>query len=391
MSGPLSDITILDLTSVISGPLATGILADQGARVIKVESLTGDTMRRGGAVKSGVSSLFSSMNRNKESIAIDLQKPEGVELIKKLAARSDVCLQNYRPGVVEKLGIGFEDLAKINPDIVYASISGVGATGPYAGRRVYDPVIQAYAGYADAQRGGGRPDLIKMMICDKVTSLTMAQAITAALYDRKNTGKGQHVEVSMLEACLYFIWPDRMMGQSFVGQPDTPGGDIAALYQTLETADGFITFISVQLGEFHALCRALDRHDWTQDPRFADIVSMYTNMGPFFPTLMAEIKKWKTDDLVERMIQEDVPFGVVLNRDEILDDPQVNATGILKTFSHELAGEMRHVNRNARFSNSETGIRTAAPGLGEHAEAILTEIGLSNEQIEPLRQAGVIL
>ena len=216
MSGPLSDLLILDLTSVISGPLATSILADQGARVIKVESPTGDSMRHAGAVKGGISSLFSSINRNKESIVLDLRKPEAIEIVNRIAADADVCVQNYRPGVVEKLGISYEHLKQINPSLIYASISGVGAEGPYSGRRVYDPVIQAYAGFASAQKVNGEPSLVKMMICDKVTALTMSQAITAALYDRKNTGKGQHVEVSMLEASLYFIWPDRMLDQSFV-------------------------------------------------------------------------------------------------------------------------------------------------------------------------------
>ncbi len=391
MSGPLSDVTILDLTSVISGPLATGILADQGARVIKVEALTGDAMRMGGALKAGVSSLFSAMNRNKQSIAVNLQSAEGVEIIKTLAREADVCIQNYRPGVVEKLGIGYDDLRAINPELIYASISGVGADGPYAGRRVYDPVIQAHAGFANAQKVDDKPDLIKMMICDKVTSLTTAQAITAALYDRKNTGTGQHVEVSMLEACLYFIWPDRMMAESFVDTPDFPGGDITGMYRTLPTKDGHITFICVQLGEFHAMCRALDRHDLVDDPRCADVPSLYTNMAELFVEIVAEIGKWTTDELVERMEKEDVPFGVVLDGDGILNDPQVEAQQILQTFDDALAGKMRLVGRNSRFSNHDTGIRSPAPTLGEHAEDVLGAAGYSGDQIEGLRTSGVIL
>jgi len=277
VTGPLSDVTVLDLTSVISGPLATSILADQGARVIKVESPNGDSMRMAGALKGGVSSLFSSINRNKESIALDLRAPEAIEIINKIAARADICIQNYRPGVVEKLGIGYEHLKKINPELIYASISGVGAEGPYSGRRVYDPVIQAYAGFASAQTANGEPGLIKMMICDKVTSLTMAQAITAALYDRKNTGKGQHVEVSMLEASLYFIWPDRMLDQSFVDQPDFEGGDLTALYRAAPTQDGHITFMTLQLDEFHGLARAIGKPEWTEDPRFQELMSMHAH------------------------------------------------------------------------------------------------------------------
>ncbi|MGV0036680.1 MAG: CaiB/BaiF CoA transferase family protein [Candidatus Azotimanducaceae bacterium WSBS_2022_MAG_OTU7] len=391
MTGPLSDVTILDLTSVISGPLATSILADQGARVIKVESPSGDSMRRAGAIKGGVSSLFSSINRNKESIALDLRKPEAIEIINKIAAQADVCIQNYRPGVVEKLGIGYEHLKRINPELIYASISGVGSEGPYSHRRFYDPVIQAYAGFASAQTVNGEPGLVKMMICDKVTSLTMSQAITAALYDRKNTSKGQHVEVSMLEASLYFIWPDRMLDQSFVDIPDSEGGDLTARYQAVPTRDGHITFMTLQLDEFHGLARAIGKPEWTKDPRFLDLMSMYTHYGDIYEEMFEQIGTWETAPLVERLASEDVPFGVVLDPDNILLDPQIQAHQIIRTFEDSMAGTVRHVNRNSRFSSHDTGIRSPAPRLGEHAKSILTEFGYSEADIEPLQTSGVVL
>lgn len=391
MTGPLSAVTILDLTSVISGPLATSILADQGARVIKVESPRGDSMRMAGAIKGGVSSLFSSINRNKESIALDLSKPEAIKIINKIAAQADICIQNYRPGVVEKLGIGYDQLKKINPELIYASISGVGAEGPYSRRRVYDPVIQAYAGFAAAQTTNGEPSLVKMMICDKVTSLTMAQAITAALYDRKNTGKGQHVEVSMLEASLYFIWPDRMLDQSFVDKPDLEGSDLTALYKAAPTLDGHITFMTLQLDEFHGLARAVGKPEWAEDPRFQELMSMYTHYSEIFPELLAQIGTWKTAPLVERLTNEDVPFGVVLDPDNILLDPQVQAHQIIKTFEDSAAGSMRHVNRSSRFSTHDTGIYSPAPRLSEHAKTILAEFGYSDAEVETLQSAAVVL
>ena len=391
MSGPLSDITILDLTSVISGPLATSILADQGARVIKVESPAGDSMRHAGAVKGGISSLFSSINRNKESIALDLRKPEAREIINRIAEEADVCVQNYRPGVVEKLGISYEHLKQINPSLIYASISGVGAEGPYSGRRVYDPVIQAYAGFASAQKVNGQPSLVKMMICDKVTALTMSQAITAALYDRKNTGKGQHVEVSMLEASLYFIWPDRMLDQSFVDSPDSPGGDLTARYQAVPTQDGYITFMTLQLDEFHGIARAIGKIEWTKDPRFQDLISMYSHYEDIYEDLIEQIGSWKTETLAQRLTDEDVPFGVVLDPDDILLDPQVDTQHIIKTFEDSVAGDMRHVNRSSRFSNTITGIRFQAPRLGEHGNKILKELGYKDSEIQPLLSRGVVL
>jgi len=391
VTGPLSGVTILDMTSVISGPLATSILGDQGARVIKVESPNGDSMRMAGAIKGGMSSLFSAINRNKESIALDLRKPEAIEIVNKIAARADICMQNYRPGVVEKLGIGYDDLKKINPELIYASISGVGAEGPYSQRRVYDPVIQAYAGFASAQTTNGEPGLIKMMICDKVTSLTMAQAITAALYDRKNTGKGQHVEVSMLEASLYFIWPDRMLNQTFVDKPDSEGGDLTALYQAVPTLDGHITFMTLQLDEFHGLARAIGRPEWAEDPRFQELMSMHTHYSEIYQDLLTQIGTWDTATLVQRLTNEDVPFGVVLDPDNILLDPQIQAHQVIKTFEDSMAGSMRHVNRSSRFSNHNTGIRSPAPRHSEHAEPILKEFGYSETDIEPLQSAGAIL
>ena len=391
MNGPLSDVTVLDLTSVLSGPLSTAILADQGARVIKVESLAGDTVRVIGTMKAGVSSLFSSVNRNKESIAVNLQTSEGVDIIKRLTKKADICIQNYRPGVVEKLGIGFQDLKAVKPDIIYVSVSGVGSSGPDAGRRVYDFVIQAQAGFADVQRVGDRPDLIKMAICDKITALTTAQAVTAALYERKSTGRGQHVEVSMLEASLYFIWPDRMSRQTFVDEPELPGGEMTDMFRVLPTADGYITFICVKLGEFRAMCRALNRHDLADDPRCADTPSLYANMSDLFSEVVMEISRWKTDDLIERMNEEDVPYGIVQDGNDILADPQVHAQGILQTIEHELAGTMRMVGRSARFSNHEIGVRTPPPSLGEHGDRVLAQAGYVASEIAMFRSKGVIL
>ncbi len=280
---------------------------------------------------------------------------------------------------------------RINPELIYASISGVGSEGPYSHRRVYDPVIQAYAGFASAQTVNGEPGLVKMMICDKVTSLTMSQAITAALYDRKNTSKGQHVEVSMLEASLYFIWPDRMLDQSFVDIPDTEGGDLTARYQAVPTRDGHITFMTLQLDEFHGLARAIGKPEWTKDPRFLDLMSMYRHYGDIYEEMFEQIGTWKTAPLVERLTSEDVPFGVVLDPDNLLLDPQIQAHQIIRTFEDSMAGTMRHVNRSSRFSNHDTGIRSPAPRLGEHTKSILTEFGYSEADIEPLQTSGVVL
>lgn len=375
MSGPLSGITILDLTSVISGPMATAVLADQGARVIKIENPRGDSMRMGGAVHKGVSSLFNALNRNKEAIVLDLQTPEGVTALKTLAEQADILVQNYRPGVMDRLGIGYADLKQVNPSLVYGSISGVGAHGPYADRRVYDPVIQAFAGYTHAQAVDGEPNLIKMMVCDKITALTAAQALSAAYIDRLKTGVGQHVEISMLEACLYFIWPDRFFAESFVEPPEFPGIDITTMYRTLATQDGHITLICVQLDEFQGLTRALNRTDWLEDPRFADLPSMYMNFSALVDDIAQEVKKWATADLSQRLVTEDVPHGIVLSEADILKDPQVNAADVIETIEHPEAGQMRIVGRNARFSEHSPEPARAAKSLGADNLSILESFG----------------
>ncbi len=375
--GPLQGLTILDLTSVISGPLATAILADQGARVIKVENPSGDSMRLGGALRNGVGSLFTNLNRNKEGIVLDLQTAQGVAAVKQLVASCDVLIQNYRPGVMDRLGLGYEALREINPGLVYTSINGVGSTGPYADRRVYDPVIQAFAGFAAAQSQDGQPDLIKMMVCDKITSLTASQAICAAVIDKMNSGEGQHVEISMLEACLYFIWPDRFFAESFVETPDFPGADITAMYRTLATRDGFITMICVQLGEFQGLCRALGRTDWLEDERFADLPSMYMNFSQLAGSIEEEVAKRDTRTLSAAMVEHDVPHGVVLNPEAIIDNDQVKAAEIIQILDDPAAGPMRHVARNARFSRSTKTPARHAPRLGESTAAIAKEFGLS--------------
>ena len=376
MSGPLTGITVLDLTSVISGPLATAILADQGARVIKVENPSGDSMRMGGALNRGVSSLFTALNRNKDSIVLDLQQESGISAIKSMAASVDILIQNYRPGVMERLGIGYSDLKAINPQLIYVSINGVGTHGPYSDRRVYDPVIQAFAGFASAQAMNGQPELIKMMVCDKITALTAAQAVTAAYIERLTSGHGQQVEISMLEACLYFIWPDRFFSESFVETPEWPGADITTMYRTLATQDGHVTLICVQHGEFQGMCRALARPDWIADPRFADLPSMYANFSQLVDDIAQEVAKWSTADLSARFAAEDVPHGIVLTPAEIINDPQVKASEIISVIEDPVAGAMRLVARNARFGNHSPNPIRAAPALGASNALIREEFKL---------------
>src|SRR5579862_1737930 len=235
MPGPLFGYRIVDLTSNVSGPLATMILADQGAEVIKVESPGGDATRAGGS------------GRNRRSIVLDLKKPAAVEVLLRLVAGADVFVQNFRPGVAERLGVGEDRVRAAAPRIVYVSISGFGEIGPYADRPAYDPVIQGFSGLATIQAGSdeARPRLLRTILPDKLTAITASQAITAALLARERSGEGQHVRLSMLEAVMAFLWPSDMGSQTFVGAGDK-GGPVrqeaaSAIDLIYETADGYIT------------------------------------------------------------------------------------------------------------------------------------------------------
>ena len=224
MAGPLNGVRILDLTTMVSGPMATMMLADQGADVIKIESPRGDHMRHVSAMNKGMSASFLSCNRSKRGLALDIKKPEGLAIVKDLVATADVLVQNFRPGAIERMGLGEDVVREIRPDIVFVSISGFGETGPYAGQRVYDPVIQALCGLADIQTdyATGQPRMVRTIIPDKTTAVAAAQAITAALFARTQTGEGQHVRLAMLDIMVAYLWPEAISSLTFVGKEIDP-------------------------------------------------------------------------------------------------------------------------------------------------------------------------
>ena len=392
MTGPLAGYRVVDLTSVISGPLATSLLGDQGADVIKVEALTGDSLRLGGDLRGGMSSMFAALNRSKRGMAVNVREPEGREIVLKLAADADVVIQNYRPGVVERLGLGPADLRAVNPRLVYASINGVGADGPYAGRRIYDPVIQAMTGYAAGQANAttGAPELIRMMVCDKITALTAAQAVTAALLHRERTGEGQDVEIAMLEACLWFVWPDRMAGPSFVGDADVVGPDIASGYRLYPTADGHIAIIAIQMQEMHALFHAVGRADLVDDPRCADLPTLYQNFADLRVLLEEATRGFTTAALAPRLAEHDVPFGTVLAGEEILLDEQVRHREAVLEYEHPAGGSMRGARPPQRFSASPAAMARPAPLPGEHTDEVLGTLGYDVATIADLRARAVV-
>jgi crotonobetainyl-CoA:carnitine CoA-transferase CaiB-like acyl-CoA transferase len=391
--GPLAGIRVIDLSSMLSGPWATMILADQGADVIKVEEPErGDHTRSLSNRHKGFSAQFLNINRNKRSVVIDLKAPEGRDLLKRLATGADVLVQNFRPGVVDRLGIGEDAIRAIAPGIVYVSISGFGEKGPYAKKPTYDPIIQALSGLTSVQGGSdkARPRLIRTVLPDKLTAVTAAQAIAAALVAKLKTGKGQHVRLSMLDAVLAFLWASDMGLQTFVGQK--VDGRTAASFIDLiyETADGFMTVAVMSDKEWVALSRALQRPEWLDDERFKSPALRDQNIDARLQLTQDVLETRTTEEWLERLEAEGVPCAPVLTRDQVLQHPQVQASGILMESEHHVVGRIRQARAAARFAATPTSLRRGAPGHGEHTAEVLAELGLTGRDVEALRERGIV-
>lgn len=399
-TGPLRGIRILDLTTMASGPWATSILGDQGADVIKIEAPgTGDLLRQIGKSRGGLSAVFGSLNRSKRSLVLDLSSEQGVALFDRLAAGADVIVQNYRPGVVERLGIGAERLCALHPQLVYVSISGFGETGPLAQRPVYDSVMQAYSGVAASQAdpSDGTPRFVQNIVCDKGTALTVSQAITAALLARARGDGGQHLRLSMLHASIAFLWPDVMQHLTYLDddldekQPDASAGTSRPTLPSIRrTADGFVTFTAIGDAEFARLCAALDRPDLLGDPRFADAGPRAAHAAELSEIVNPLVAGMSTARLVARLEAEQLPHAVVNTLESLHEDVQVRATGVLAETVHPAAGRQRQPTPPARFEGTPSSVLRLAPMLGEHTRELLTEIGVSPAELDALDQAGVI-
>jgi len=391
MPGPLHGYRIVDLTSNVSGPLATMILADQGAEVIKVEAPEGDHTRAGRG-RGGFSATFLNNNRNKRSITLDLKAAGAVSALLRLAAGADVFVQNFRPGVAERLGVGEAAIREVAPDIVYVSISGFGEVGPYAQKPVYDPLIQGFSGLATVQAGSdeARPRMLRTILPDKLTAITASQAITAALLARERTGKGQHVRLSMLEAVLAFLWPSDMAGQTFVDNEPARQEAASSIDLIYETADGYMT-VAVQTDrQWAGLAGALGHPEWCDDERFKTAALRAENVEARLELTQQALRRGTTAEWLERIGAAQVPCAPVLTRNEVIRHPQVEALGLLVEYDHPSAGRLRQTRNAARFSGIPAEIRRGAPALGADTEAVLGELGYSKSDIAVLRADGAI-
>ena len=393
MSGPLAGVRIVDLTSMVSGPTTTMLLADQGADVIKVENPRGgDHTRMVSTSRNGFTASFVNNNHNKRSVTLNLKDPRGVEILKRLARDADVLVQNYRPGVVDRIGIGEAVIRAVAPSIVYVSISGFGETGPYAQKPVYDPLVQAISGLTTVQAGSDevRPRLVRTILPDKLTGYAAAQAITAALFARARTGEGQHIRLSMLDTVVAFLWGSDMGAHTFVGDElprETAQSFIDLIY---ETSDSYISVAVQSDKEWAALCRAFDRPEWLDDPRFVTAALRQDNIDDRLALTQEVLRTASTAEWLERLEAEDVPCAPTLRRREVIRHPQIVTNEILVEREHPIAGTLRQARPAPRFSGTPTSSRHPAPGLGQHTREILLEAGLAETEIEALASEGVI-
>ncbi len=388
-TGPLAGIRVLDLSTIVSGPLCAQILGDLGAEVIKVETPMGDTSRMLSIdPEVAESGLFVQFNRNKRSIVLDLKQDAAREAFFALAKQADVLIEHYRPRVAVRLAIGYEKLRQENPGLIYAAISGFGPDGPYSDQPAYDMVIQGMSGFAKLLGGEDTPKLVSNLFADKTSGVTAAWAVLAALFARERQGgRGQKIEVPMIDAFATFVLPDSFAGQTF-GPREEDTSLAEKLYRAWPTKDGHVAMIAIEDRQFEALCRTLDREDLIEDERYANLIGRLMNAEELYPLLEAELLKWTTAELVERAHRYGAPLGAVNGIEEFLADPQVQANRTMFEIEDEVVGRMRLFRSAPRFAETPSNVRRKPPRLGEHTREVLTEAGLSDEQIASLLGAG---
>ncbi|MCR9277652.1 MAG: CoA transferase [Pseudomonadaceae bacterium] len=398
MPGPLSGFRVLDLSAVVSGPLTGALLADQGADVIKVERPGGDIQRAVGSKRNGYSGFFHVLNRGKRSICLDMRQEDGVDIVKRLASESDVVIQNFRPGVVNRLGVDYDSLSQNNPGLVYLSISGFGQTGPRAGDRAYDPIIQAYSGITAVQGRIHRehpdvPEQVNMLLLDKLTAWTGHQAITAALLARSKSGRGQHVELAMLDVAISFIWSDVaadiILQDADEDRPPIGGSGTVGAY-----ADGWGATMTLHQAEFEGMCRAYGLDHIADDERFSSLSKRGNNRRDLAILMQTEVvdamAKLPIADAEKKLKEHDVPFAVVRKLTELFDDDQIKHNELLEEIEHPVAGLLRQARPAARFSDTPASAGAPAPTIGQHSDDILRELGMA-DATEGLRERGVVL
>ncbi len=391
---PLAGLKVIDFTRVYSGPYCTMMLADLGAEVIKIErNGTGDDTHWFAPRKDGESGYFTYLNRNKKSLALDLKKEESVEIVKKLARWADVVVENFSPGVVDRLGIGYEDLKKENPYIIYGSISGFGQTGPYRKKPAYDVVCQAMGGFmALTGEKDGKPYKLGPSIVDASAGIHMAFAIMAALYYRNFTGKGQFIDVGMMDTAFSTL-ENFVVTKTLMGEAPTRNGNAnlgSAPFNSYKSKDGYVTIAVANNRLFDKFTEVMGRRDLFENEKFKENHLRKANEEE----LDREVEKWTsqytTDEIVKMLDEASVPVGPILSVDDLVEDEHLKARDMLVDIPHPMLGTITYPGNPLKFSESSDLTFEAAPLLGEHRDEILEGIlGMSEDEIKELEKKDI--
>jgi crotonobetainyl-CoA:carnitine CoA-transferase CaiB-like acyl-CoA transferase len=393
--GPLRGIRVIDITSMITGPLCSQQLGDLGADVIKIEPTHGEVARwMAPPQKAGLTGFYTQMNRNKRSLTVDLKNPEGIAIIKKLVESADILVENFRGGVPDRLGIGYEDLRLINDKLIFVSITGFGPTGPYSHKPAYDPLAQGLVGMMHIQGMpfGGKPQLIQSAIVDKTTATTAAGVAIAALYARDRpggTGKGQRVDVPMIDAWAANSLADMMPVDSFMPNDMQDPVPLAVL-RTFETSDGFVVGMALQDNHFQNFCTALECTELLEREGMRNVGERISDFEPWLDAIGEVMKRFTTEDLLSKLDASGVPFGPVKTVREFAEDPQAKHNRTIFDVEHPEAGTLRYVRYPGHLSETPAAIYRHPPRLGEHTKEVLHEAGYSPTEIERFVQGNIV-
>ncbi len=391
----LEGVKVLDLTQIMAGPYCTMMLADMGADVVKVEKPNGgdDTRRMGPPFIEGESAAFLGINRNKRSIVVDLRSDEGREIVLDMARSYDVLVQNFRPGSLERMGLGYDQVRELNPSMVYCTISGFGVTGPYARRGGFDLVTQGMSGLMSVT---GHPDSpptkVGVPLCDLNAGMFAAIGILTAYINRLRTGQGQHVDTSLLEGGIaYTFWESAMYFAT--GEVPGPKGSahrLTAPYQAFETSDGYVNIGAANQANWERLCTAIERDELVSDPRFAEPRDRMNNLDELIATLERTFSQKSSEYWLDALEAAGVPAGPIYDIQQVYDDPQVRAREMVVETDHPVAGRTSNIGIPVKLSDTPGRFRKPAPTLGQHTDEVLRELGRSADEIAILRSHGAV-